>query len=695
MLKRTLSGCRQPGRSLPRAVPVALALAIALLSSNVRLWPQAAPQAITDNISYNVGETVRLRVDFADPGASARLPSAYSEFPLDLAVTIRYAGESEAVLNQVQLASSFIASKSDRSTGYREVWRIPDEARTGRYEIDLEARHTESHQVVWNLSRVASFAVHKKLLRIERFELDRTFYTSGDPVTSRVTIKNLSDRPLSGLRVEFSERYWPWIAQSSDRAGVDVTTLRDALALEPKGKARLLNPRAAVAKAVKQPTVQQYAVVVWDQERKNVYDIAFSPLAFIQPPGGDPGKPYPLQYIYPDLGSVDTSSYRQFIRPTLDSAAIQFDRSHTMFASGSEAVVSFTVNNPTEQPWHGVTIRARLLGPDGKEQANNLVAAGVDLAPASPPLKKEVKFSFPVNSSALYRTQVEVSDARGQVLATNTLELGVNPLPKSILIFCAHEDDEMAHAGIIRAAVENRIPLHLVYFTSGDAGSCDRYYQHSCSPAEALNFGALRMEEAQAALGHLGVPRENIYFLGLPDGGSGQIWSKFLEPSNPYLSVLLASDHAPYEGLARPNLPYARRAVLEAAKEFIKKFQPEVIYTGHPDERHVDHRANNWFVVKALQELLREGAITGDLKLLVDQVYGPGPQTHAPYRYQKHTLYVSGEAMARAQEAGWFYQSQSGNRALGRLRTFDQLPRQEVHWQVLDWKEHEGWNEKD
>src|SRR2546422_1673947 len=38
------------------------------------------------------------------------------------------------------------------------------------------------------------------------------------------------------------------------------------------------------------------------------------------------------------------------------------------------------------------------------------------------------------------------------------------------LIFCAHPDDEGAHHGVIRAAVENHIPIHFVYFTSGDAG---------------------------------------------------------------------------------------------------------------------------------------------------------------------------------------------------------------------------------
>ena len=688
---------RRPARNITPARAGCVTLAIALALASIRAWPQTGPQAVADNISYNIGETVHLKVVCLRPEAVAsdHGDGLHAGRPVDLAATIRYAGEGAALLREVPLANSFVPSKFGPATEYRAIWKIPSEARTGRYEVDLVGRDSESHAVVWNLPRAASFAVHRKLLRIERFELDKTFYTSGDPIGCRVALTNLSDRPLRGLRVEFSARYWPWITPSSERAGVDVVTFQDALALEPQGSARLENPHAVVAKAVKQSTVQQYAAVVWDQERKNVYDIAFSPLVFIQPAGADSRKPYPLQYVYPDLGAVDTSSYREFLRPELNSAAIQFDRSHTMFATGSEAELKFSVVNPTERPWGGVAVRATLWGARGERLAGNAVAEKMDMAPHGSPLARETKFTLPSNGSGIFRVEVEVSDSSGLVLASNSLELGVNPLPRSILIFCAHEDDEMAHAGIIRAAVENRLPLHVVYFTSGDAGSCDRYYQRSCGPAEALSFGALRMEEARAALGHLGVPRENIFFLGLPDGGSGQIWSHHPEPSNPYLSVLLASDHAPYEGLARPNLPYARKSVVEAAKEFIREYQPEVIYTGHPDERHVDHRANNWFVVKALQELRREGAISGDVELLADQVYGPGPQAPAPYHYQKHILLVSGEARARAQEAGWFHQSQGGNRALGRIRTFDELPRQEIHWQILGWSDHEGWNEKD
>src|SRR5205814_726599 len=215
--------------------------------------------------------------------------------------------------------------------------------------------------------------------------------------------------------------------------------------------------------------------------------------------------------------------------------------------------------------------------------------------------------------SGIFFAQVEVADASGEVLATNSLEFAANLLPKSILIFCAHQDDEGAHHGIIRAAVENHIPMHFIYFTGGDAGSCDRYYQHSCGPADCLNFGELRMEEARASLAHLGVPPEDIFFLGLPDGGSGEVWSD-KNPAHPYLSVMLSTDHAPYPEAARPNLPFARDSVVEAAKEFIQRFRPEVIFTGH--------------------------------------------------------------------------------RAEGNRRDYDQLRRSEVHWRILDWKEHPHWNEE-
>jgi len=662
---------------------------------------------VTDNVSYNMGSQVRVKVVL--PPADS-----FGAAPIDISANLRYAGEQKYLEPEnVQIARGITLGAKESATEYYPLWKIPEDARTGRYEVVLALSGSPS-VVNAQAVPVTSFSVYRKLVKIERIRLGKAFYTPGDAVSCAVDLKNLSGHAIGDLRVEFSDRYWPWTAQTSERARVDVETIAQGLSLPAGGEQHLESAQAAVAKLpqpppqaqqtpeakaaaakrAKEPSVQQYAVVVWDGARRNIYDIAFSSEVFIQPAGITEPKPYPLQYVYPSLDAVNVTSYRHFYPAGLDTGAIQIDHEHTMYPSGSEAPVRFSLRNPTGQPWRGVSVRARLLDSKGKELATRQIATGVSLDPTSAALAEETSFTLPAGQSGIFRAKVEVNDASGDTLATNVLELAANPLPHSILIFCAHQDDEGAHAGMIRAAVENHIPIHFVYFTSGDAGSCDRYYEHSCAPDEAMNFGALRMDEARRSVGHLGVPSESIFFLGLPDGGSGQIWYDHVEASNPYLSVLLASEHAPYEGVAEPNLPFTRQAVVEAAKRFIREFHPEVIYTGHPDERHVDHRTNNWFVVKALQELLREGVVRPDLTLLTDQVYGPGPQAHAPYKYQKNVLSVSPDAMALAQEAQWFYQSQGGDRALGQLRTFDKLRREEVHWQILDWKDHEGWNEK-
>jgi LmbE family N-acetylglucosaminyl deacetylase len=674
-----------PGKALTSAWLAAL-LAAAWFGwapgLHLHAQPPATLQAATDRITYNVGEGVRLRI-------ISPLPQVEPEVPYRF--TVRFAGEQKPVADGLALEGA-----DGHPSIYHLLWKVPIDARAGRYEIDLRVQDPKSHEVVQEIPRICAFVVHRQLVHLVSVEVGQQDYTSGDAIGCRVEIANLSNQPLVGVRVEFSERYWPWIVQQKERVGSDIAKIGTDIDLKPHLGAFVDSGLCAQAPKVDQPTIKQYAAVVWDHDRKNVYAIGLTPLVFVNPPGVVAPRPYPLQFVYPSLGAVNTSSYRHFHPEPFGAGAIQFDTHHTQFPSGGQAAVKFSLANPTDAAWRQVTVRARLLGPGGKEQANRVVAERVDLNPHGAKLTQEVKFPLPTEASGLFHAWVEIKDASGQVLATNVLELGVNPLPKSVLLFCAHEDDDGTQMGFIRSLVENQIPLHMIYYTSGDAGSCDRYFQHSCGPAEALNFGAIRMQEARAALGHLGVPPENILFLGLPDGGTGKIWYDHPHASDPYLAVLLASDHAPYEGLFRINLPFARDAVVEATEEIIKKFQPEVIFTVHPPaEGHIDHIVNNYFVVKALQELLRVGAISPDLEVRVDRIFNPREHPTTPYQYEDHEFYVSGEAMALAQEAGWFYQSQGGNRGEGNLRTWDQLRRSEGYRKVLDWKEHEGWNEKE
>jgi LmbE family N-acetylglucosaminyl deacetylase len=656
-------------------------------------------RAVTDKLTYNAGEEAKIRVSVESQGQKA---------VIRLVAQVRYRGASPvANAKGVPLPGRTVLYTGPQPpSGYIALWKIPEDAATGRYDVDLQVVDPATGREREGQEKVASFAVHRKLVSIDRIELDKTFYTSGDPVGATVDLVNLSSTPLRGLRVEFSDRYWPWIAGPAEQAKASIVPMSTSLDLpaaaassaritgnESAARSTVAGDHLAVAPQVKAPTLHQYGVVVWDHDRKNVLDIAFSRLVFVDPPGVRSPRPYPGQYVYPELKDVNVTAYRHFYRAGEDSGAIAFNHDHTLYPPGAAATISFQLTDTDATPWHRAHVQARLLTAKGNELASNAVADGLNIEPAAEPIEKTSVFQLP-QESGLYRIQVWVAGPSGETLAQNSLELAVNPLPRSLMVFCAHEDDEGGWHWLIRAAVENNLPLLLVYFTSGDAGACDRYYERSCGPAEALNFGEIRMQETRAVLAHLGLPASNIMFLGLPDGGSGEIWYHHPDPNNPYLSVLLASDHAPYESLVSPNLPYARDAVVKTAEELIERFKPEVIVTPHPPaEGHIDHIVNNYFVVKALQDLGRRGAVPPGLKLLVDKVYVAKEAPATPYHYQEHTFYVSGEAAALAQEAGWYYQSQGGNHGEGNLKDFPQLSRQGTYREVLDWNQHEGWNE--
>lgn len=639
-------------------------LALALLPGSQL---SAAMLLATDQTNYNVGSKVMVRFDGSTEGTAS----------------IRYLGENKPLAEGIDL----------RGAGYQLLWNIPWTAETGRYEIDMKTRTGESIQ------NVGGFAVHRQLAKIVAFDLDKTFYTSGDFVNPRIVVQNISNRPLDHLQVEFEDYTYPWIARAVDEKPAWKTIAAKSLSLEPGAirEFRLDRAAAVQAEAGHQTNIYFSAVIRDSQEPDHIYDLAFALPAITAPLKKQAPKTYPVLYLYPDLKSVVASeSYKQFYPPGFDSGVIRFDKKHTMFPAGRSLSFSFQITAPPRAPLANLQTEFRVL--DG--QAKTLKRGTLEGS-----LSGSHQLTVAPLESGLYTLEISVLTSEGVQLAASRLDFAVNTLPKSILLFCAHEDDDTAHPEIIRAAVENNIPIHIVYFTSGDAGGCDRYYMHSCDPSRAMDFGEVRMDEARASLAHLGVSNENVFFLGLPDGGMEQIWSRNPKSTQPYLSVLLASEHSPYSDSAIPNLPYARDAVVEAAKGFIQKYQPDLIITGHPDERHVDHRTNNWIVVKAMQELLKKGAIAASTQLVADAVYGPGPQKHAPYRYRKFQFYVSGEAAILSQEASWYYQSQDGNHEQADIITYQKLPREAPaphfgyyrwpypHYRILDWQQHAGWNE--
>ena len=420
----------------------------------------------------------------------------------------------------------------------------------------------------------------------------------------------------------------------------------------------------------------------------------FTPPAMVRTWDRDLPPPYNRNFTHPYNSLLDFTKYREFCAPDQVSPAIWIDHAHTLYRPGDTVKIAATLKNSWEEAWNGAELRVRILDTMGKEVHSATLVSNLNLAPGATKDVSAETWSTPATiAPGTYSVELVLAGSSGRILARSATEIAVNALPASLLVVCAHEDDEQAYAGLIRAAVESKIPVQVLILTAGDVGACERYYDKPCGPNEAREFGKVRMEESAAALEHLGLPRAQLTVLGLPDGGSGAIWFGHQESSNPFLSVYLACDHAPYENVYKPNLPYARDAVLGAIRQIITNFHPAMIALTHPDERHVDHRTACWFVIKACQEMLKQKSLDPQTMVLADQAYGAGGFKPAPYKYENFDVHLSGEAAALKQEMSWIYQSQDGNLAEGAKKPLAELPREEKHLRIVDWQDHEGWNE--
>jgi LmbE family N-acetylglucosaminyl deacetylase len=687
---------------------------VAIVFCGMAVVPRLDAQTITidgaaGDTGFNVGSVATFHATLK--GVSGD-PSRYAVF-----AEIQYIGTTAVSTPQME-------RKGEGKAGeiyYEGGWPIPADAPTGIYSLTFRVEDRSTHRLVAR-QRVRGFGAYRKLVHIARLNIDKTFYSVGEPILCEVVLQNLTDHEISGLRVEFSNPNYPWIALFSAAGAAADNAENPDLAIKVMGEGLTLPPRGQVAipmmpagkasflqgiqravmgaggperhEEVPLPEVDQYTVAVWDAGRKSLYDMQFTKPAIIRTPDRERPTPYDRDFTHPYNSDIDFVRYREFYEPGELSAAIRVDRSRTMFRPGDALTVKAALKNVADESWSQLKLQARVLDPKGKELHAATLESGFDLAPGATRQVDAEAWKIPdMAEPGTYKVELALDGHNGTHLAATTTEFAVNPLPASLLLFFAHPDDEQAYSGLIRAAVEAGIPIQLVIFTSGDVGACERYYSKPCGPNEAREFGMVRMEESVDALGHLGLPRESITFLGLPDGGSGAIWSENLTPAHAFRSIYLATDHAPYENVLKPNLVYARGPVIELTKKIIRDFRPGLIATTHPDERHVDHRTSNWFAMKACHELLHEMQLDPNIVVLADQAYGAGGFKPAPYEYQKYTVYLSGEAAALKQEMGWLYQSQDGNLHEGMRSPLRELSREEHHLRIVDWQKHEGWNE--
>lgn len=186
---------------------------------------------------------------------------------------------------------------------------------------------------------------------------------------------------------------------------------------------------------------------------------------------------------------------------------------------------------------------------------------------------------------------------------TNGIRLG--PADK-ILFIAPHPDDEaLATGGFLQIAIKKNLAVKVIVMTSGDG------YRRACQvdlgvaapgPADFIALGKKRHSESVAAMSNIGLDREDLVFLGYPDGGTDALFGRNWDYNRPRTG-LTGTATSPYLFAYEKDAPYCGANVTKNLAEIIKEFQPTIIVFPGPEDIHHDHWATNAFVEYTLTRM--------------------------------------------------------------------------------------------
>lgn len=176
-----------------------------------------------------------------------------------------------------------------------------------------------------------------------------------------------------------------------------------------------------------------------------------------------------------------------------------------------------------------------------------------------------------------------------------------------LLVVAPHPDDEaLGAAGLIRRAKAAGAAVRVVYLTQGDDNELSSLFYFKkplVTKSDTVRMGDLREGESQAAMRVLGVPGEDLLFLGYPDAGLLTIWRRHWGGSKPYRNLLTNINKVPYKDAYARGSFYRGDNVARDLRRAIGEFRPTRVVVPAPFDRHADHRAAYLFTQLALLEL--------------------------------------------------------------------------------------------
>lgn len=189
-----------------------------------------------------------------------------------------------------------------------------------------------------------------------------------------------------------------------------------------------------------------------------------------------------------------------------------------------------------------------------------------------------------------------------------------------VLVIAPHPDDEVIGcAGVIKCALEAKKRVTVVILTNGDGhvaltAAVAKKERGQLTPEDFMKAGALRQSHSVNAMRRLGVPREDLIFLGYPDGGLEKMWR--MDGGKAFRQMLTQKRETygvterDYHALTHGNpAPYMKTSVLADLAGIIRSRKPREVYVTHESDTHGDHRAAFWYAREALQMTKFEGCL--------------------------------------------------------------------------------------
>ena len=176
-----------------------------------------------------------------------------------------------------------------------------------------------------------------------------------------------------------------------------------------------------------------------------------------------------------------------------------------------------------------------------------------------------------------------------------------------ILILAPHPDDEtLGTGGVIQEAVRRHLPVKVVYLTNGDNNQWSFLVYKKrpvLSKKGLLKMGELRRQEAIDAMRLLGLDEKNLVFLGYPDYGTLQMFTRYWGHTKPFKALLTKARQVPYASSPSFGETYVAENILSDLKTQLLQFKPTKVFVTNPSDTNRDHQAYYLFLRVALWDL--------------------------------------------------------------------------------------------